>query len=378
VWIEWRPNPITNPGALGEAQVLFDDTEIVHDGTDDEPVYYDNPGFELWGNTDNQPVPYWGGGFGPARKVSNVNVIAKQGPAYLRLSSFAATTQRVNILTAPGIDLAKLAAGEYDAELKGWFGTEEWGFEGFVSIAAYDFDGIIFPHDDPIAIASSDWFEIRPERTWQKFDPLRITLPPDTVQVYIQLDGRPGPRQTIAGQKVIVDALSLVAYEHDAAGTFDSYGNVEFEAQNAGITDGNPPVFDTDIGQTTVDGTVTWEAVPPKYSFFSDVTGVTDHATYQLNNVDAEDNWFEFGIIEFLDGPNEKRRMEVKSWNNTTKILVLALPMPVPAEVGDSFKLVAGCDKSREMCVAKFDNILNFRGFPNVPGTDEYFKIGGT
>ena len=38
--------------------------------------------------------------------------------------------------------------------------------------------------------------------------------------------------------------------------------------------------------------------------------------------------------------------------------------------VGDSVALVAGCDKSFETCRAKFQNQLNFRGFPQMPGND--------
>jgi uncharacterized phage protein (TIGR02218 family) len=36
--------------------------------------------------------------------------------------------------------------------------------------------------------------------------------------------------------------------------------------------------------------------------------------------------------------------------------------------VGDGFTVTAGCDKSVKTCKAKFDNEVNFRGFPHVPG----------
>ncbi|MCB1541227.1 MAG: DUF2163 domain-containing protein [Rhodoblastus sp.] len=38
--------------------------------------------------------------------------------------------------------------------------------------------------------------------------------------------------------------------------------------------------------------------------------------------------------------------------------------------VGARITLQAGCDKSPEACAAKFDNIVNFRGFPHMPGND--------
>jgi uncharacterized phage protein (TIGR02218 family) len=38
--------------------------------------------------------------------------------------------------------------------------------------------------------------------------------------------------------------------------------------------------------------------------------------------------------------------------------------------VGDSVRLEAGCDKRGETCRLKFDNFLNFRGFPDIPGDE--------
>lgn len=48
--------------------------------------------------------------------------------------------------------------------------------------------------------------------------------------------------------------------------------------------------------------------------------------------------------------------------------------------VGDQITLRAGCDKRAETCRAKFDNMLNFQGFPFIPGEDSALatpKSGG-
>ena len=37
---------------------------------------------------------------------------------------------------------------------------------------------------------------------------------------------------------------------------------------------------------------------------------------------------------------------------------------------GTRVKLVAGCDRRLETCRKKFDNVLNYRGFPDLPGMD--------
>jgi uncharacterized phage protein (TIGR02218 family) len=37
---------------------------------------------------------------------------------------------------------------------------------------------------------------------------------------------------------------------------------------------------------------------------------------------------------------------------------------------GDQLQLTAGCDKRFSTCGARFDNRLNFQGFPDIPGED--------
>ena len=68
--------------------------------------------------------------------------------------------------------------------------------------------------------------------------------------------------------------------------------------------------------------------------------------------------------------------MEVKEFASGQ--LVLALPMGKSIQVGDGFKVIAGCDKTRETCRTKFSNILNFRGEPDVPGIDQLLMTAGT
>jgi uncharacterized phage protein (TIGR02218 family) len=58
--------------------------------------------------------------------------------------------------------------------------------------------------------------------------------------------------------------------------------------------------------------------------------------------------------------------------------VVLAQAMPYAIQVGNSFQIVAGCDKTHQTCISKFNNIINFRGEPFVPGTDAISKTAGT
>jgi uncharacterized phage protein (TIGR02218 family) len=40
------------------------------------------------------------------------------------------------------------------------------------------------------------------------------------------------------------------------------------------------------------------------------------------------------------------------------------------ADPGDGFTVTVGCDRTLGQCAGRFGNVLNFRGFPHMPGED--------
>jgi uncharacterized phage protein (TIGR02218 family) len=84
--------------------------------------------------------------------------------------------------------------------------------------------------------------------------------------------------------------------------------------------------------------------------------------------------YFEGGKLIFTSGDNVGYAMEVKSF--ASGVITLQQGMPNPIAVGDAYSLSAGCDKLLATCRDKFSNVVNFRGFPHVPGTDRL--ISGT
>jgi uncharacterized phage protein (TIGR02218 family) len=44
--------------------------------------------------------------------------------------------------------------------------------------------------------------------------------------------------------------------------------------------------------------------------------------------------------------------------------------MSEPVTLGDTFLIMAGCDKQFSTCQAKFDNVANLSGFPHMAGND--------
>ena len=86
---------------------------------------------------------------------------------------------------------------------------------------------------------------------------------------------------------------------------------------------------------------------------------------------DFVDAWFTAGKLTFTSGGNAGLSVEVKSHRKDAAVTFeLWQAMPQPIAAGDVFTVTAGCDKQIATCHDRFDNIVNFRGFPHIPGND--------
>lgn len=94
----------------------------------------------------------------------------------------------------------------------------------------------------------------------------------------------------------------------------------------------------------------------------SDRYGFTDAARTEA------DGYWTGGLIAWTSGANAGRKMEVRSF--ASGAFDLFLPMPSTIAVGDEYAVQPGCDKAFSTCRARFNNAVNFRGEPHVPGTD--------
>lgn len=80
---------------------------------------------------------------------------------------------------------------------------------------------------------------------------------------------------------------------------------------------------------------------------------------------------FTAGRITFTSGANAGLSMEVKTHRNYFGVrFELWQAMPQPIQAGDAFTVTAGCDKRFATCHDRFNNVVNFRGFPHIPGND--------
>ena len=86
--------------------------------------------------------------------------------------------------------------------------------------------------------------------------------------------------------------------------------------------------------------------------------------------------YFAGGLMTMTSGANEGLSVEVGTY--VPGIMSMRLSFPYPVEVGDTYTMVAGCGKRFvEDCKNKFDNIVNFRGEPHLPGMDQVIIFGG-
>lgn len=115
----------------------------------------------------------------------------------------------------------------------------------------------------------------------------------------------------------------------------------------------------------TVTGSVTALSGPSKQAFF-------DSARSEANN------WFRDGTLTWLTGNNAGLSMPVKAFSAgspvTNKEFTLWRPMIQAIQVGDTYQVTAGCDKTldgADGCITKFGNVLNFGGEPHRPTLDE-------
>jgi len=87
--------------------------------------------------------------------------------------------------------------------------------------------------------------------------------------------------------------------------------------------------------------------------------------------------WFLHGRLQVLDGAARGLEGIVKEDRPTAdgRAVLLWEPLRAPVAAGDRVRLLAGCDRRAETCRVKFDNILNFQGFPFLPG-DDWLLVG--
>lgn len=116
---------------------------------------------------------------------------------------------------------------------------------------------------------------------------------------------------------------------------------------------------------------------PATYTITGMVTSYISNQEFQDSSRSETSGLYNFGKITFTSGANNGLSMEVKEFSSGGKI-VLVLPMPYNIIISDSYSMTQGCDKTLTTCVNQYNNVINFRGEPHVPGLDSMLETAGT
>jgi uncharacterized phage protein (TIGR02218 family) len=154
-------------------------------------------------------------------------------------------------------------------------------------------------------------------------------------------------------------------------------GKAAFEAEVRGLAHRlNQPVgrafgfsCDADLG----DARCTIDLTDPAFRGTGTVAAATDARRFTASGLGAfAGGWFSSGKVAWTTGANAGRAMEVKRHALAAGTVSIELwqAMSEGVAAGDTFVITAGCDKQFGTCKAKFDNAVNFRGFPYMPGND--------
>lgn len=116
----------------------------------------------------------------------------------------------------------------------------------------------------------------------------------------------------------------------------------------------------------------------PAYFGVGTVDAVTERKLFTISGLGVFDpGWFRRGRFAVTTGAAAGLVGVVKEDRVSGGMHVIELWESLRAEIepGDSVRLDAGCDKRAATCRSKFANIVNFRGFPDIPGDNKLLSI---
>ena len=100
------------------------------------------------------------------------------------------------------------------------------------------------------------------------------------------------------------------------------------------------------------------------FTFTGAVTSVETNKWKFTTGLSQADGYFSAGLLTFNTGNNAGLTVTIKK--QVGGQLELFIPTAFSIQVGDTFTVVAGCDKTLATCKAKFNNVANFGGFPHI------------
>jgi len=114
------------------------------------------------------------------------------------------------------------------------------------------------------------------------------------------------------------------------------------------------------------------------YQFSRSVYAVTSNSVMTFDADSHADGYYDCGLVTFMTGLNAGIAKEIKrhTLSSGRAVIELQEAFPFDVAISDTATLEAGCDRRLTTCYNKFNNVINYRGEPHVPGTDTMLEVG--
>jgi uncharacterized phage protein (TIGR02218 family) len=249
-------------------------------------------------------------------------------------------------------------------------------------------DGVVFGFTDHDRMLAFDGVEFRPETGLSAAALTQTTgLSVDNTEAVGALSDAAMTEADIAagrfdGAQVEAWLVQWAAPENRVLQFRGSLGeltraNGAFTAELRGLAEAmNTPtgrVYQRACSAVLGDGECRFDLSQAGYFAVGAVAAVQDARVFTFDGLDPfEPRWFERGRLEVLDGEAKGLvgAIKIDRVDGTLRRVELWDRLRAGVAVGDTVRITAGCDKRMETCRLKFANLLNFRGFPDIPGSD--------
>ena len=150
-----------------------------------------------------------------------------------------------------------------------------------------------------------------------------------------------------------------------------------FHAELRGLTEAlNRPsgrIFQKPCTAVLGDQGCRFDLTTPGYRHEGPADRVIDGRVFEWDSMNGfEPGWFLRGRLDVLNGAAQGLWGMIKHdlFSNGVRRIELWEPVRGVVEPTAKLRLTAGCDKRFDTCRLKFNNLLNFQGFPDLPNED--------
>ncbi|MCM2561041.1 DUF2163 domain-containing protein [Lutimaribacter sp. EGI FJ00015] len=154
-------------------------------------------------------------------------------------------------------------------------------------------------------------------------------------------------------------------------------GGGAFQAELRGLTEVlNRPVgrvYQKPCSAVLGDGACGFDLSTPGYVTETEIRDISEDGAMVCPRLPGfAPDWFRRGRFEILDGDAIGLHGQIKrdAPGAESRLIVPWVALRAELRPGDRVRLVAGCDKRFDTCRFKFNNVLNFQGFPDLPNED--------